>query len=148
MRSTLTLLLKAIAEELRGLAIEKGVPIFSATQVNRSGFNNSDMGLEDTSESFGLPQTADLMFALISTEELEERDQIMVKQLKNRYNDPVKNRKFVLGINRPKMKLYDVEIEEQNGLVNSNQTSEEKAGSGYDISFSDKFKKADFSSWK
>ena len=106
------------------------------------------MGLEDTSESFGLPQTADLMFALISTEELEERDQIMVKQLKNRYNDPVKNRKFVLGINRPKMKLYDVEIEEQNGLVNSNQTKEEKAGSGYDISFSDKFKKADFSSWK
>ena len=139
---------KAIAEELRGLAIEKGVPIFSATQVNRSGFNNSDMGLEDTSESFGLPQTADLMFALISTEELEERDQIMVKQLKNRYNDPVKNRKFVLGINRPKMKLYDVEIEEQNGLVNSNQTSEEKAGSGYDVSFSDKFKKTDFSSWK
>jgi|TARA_R110000868_G_scaffold246429_2_gene503074 replicative DNA helicase len=139
---------KAIAEELRGLAIEQNVPIFSATQVNRSGFNNSDMGLEDTSESFGLPQTADLMFALISTEELEERDQIMVKQLKNRYNDPAKNRKFVLGINRGKMKLYDVNLEEQYGIVNSNQTSEEKAGSGYDITFNDKFKKPDLSSWK
>jgi len=139
---------KAIAEELRGLAIEQNVPIFSATQVNRSGFNNSDMGLEDTSESFGLPQTADLMFALISTEELEERDQIMVKQLKNRYNDPAKNRKFVLGINRGKMKLYDVDVEEQNGIVNSNQSTEEKAASGYDITFNDKFKKQDLSSWK
>jgi len=139
---------KAIAEELRGLAIEKNVPIFSATQVNRSGFNNTDMGLEDTSESFGLPQTADLMFALISTEELEERDQIMVKQLKNRYNDPVKNRKFVLGINRPKMKLYDVDLEEQNGIVNSNQSDKETAASGYDISFNDKFKKSDLSAWK
>jgi hypothetical protein len=106
------------------------------------------MGLEDTSESFGLPQTADLMFALISTEELEERDQIMVKQLKNRYNDPAKNRKFVLGINRGKMKLYDVDVEEQNGIVNSNQSTEEKAASGYDITFNDKFKKQDLSSWK
>ena len=139
---------KAIAEELRGLAIEKNVPIFSATQVNRSGFNNSDMGLEDTSESFGLPQTADLMFALISTEELEEREQIMVKQLKNRYNDPAKNRKFVLGINRGKMKLYDVDLEEQHGIVNSNQTNQEIAASGYDISFNDKFKKSDLSAWK
>ena len=139
---------KAIAEELRGLAIEQNVPIFSATQVNRSGFNNSDMGLEDTSESFGLPQTADLMFALISTEELEERDQIMVKQLKNRYNDPAKNRKFVLGINRGKMKLYDVDVEEQNGIVNSNQSKEETAASGYDITFNDKFKKQDLSAWK
>tara|TARA_Y100001972_G_scaffold127194_1_gene183292 strand:+ start:1144 stop:2544 length:1401 start_codon:yes stop_codon:yes gene_type:complete len=139
---------KAIAEELRGLAIEKNVPIFSATQVNRSGFNNSDMGLEDTSESFGLPQTADLMFALISTEELEERDQIMVKQLKNRYNDPVKNRKFVLGINRSKMKLHDVDLEEQNGIVNSNQTDKETAASGFDVTFKDKFNKSDFSGWK
>jgi len=104
--------------------------------------------LEDTSESFGLPQTADLMFALISTEELEERDQIMVKQLKNRYNDPAKNRKFVLGINRGKMKLYDVDVEEQNGIVNSNQSKEETAASGYDITFNDKFKKQDLSAWK
>ena len=139
--------IKSIAEELRGLAVEKSVPIFSATQVNRQGFNNSDMGLEDTSESFGLPATADLMFALISTEELEERGQIMVKQLKNRYNDPATNRRFVLGINRGKMKLYDVEGEEQIGLVNSNQTQDESAGAGYDVSFKDKFKKSDFASW-
>ena len=139
--------IKAIAEELRGLAIERGVPIFSATQVNRTGFTNSDMGLEDTSESFGLPQTADLMLALISTEELEERNQIMVKQLKNRYNDLNVNRRFVLGINRSKMKFYDVQEDEQSGLVNSNQTSEEAAGSGYNVTFNDKFKKSDFSSW-
>jgi len=139
--------IKAIAEELRGLAIERGVPIFSATQVNRTGFTNSDMGLEDTSESFGLPQTADLMLALISTEELEERNQIMVKQLKNRYNDLNVNRRFVLGINRSKMKFYDVQEDQQFGLVNSNQTSEEAAGSGYNVTFNDKFKKSDFSSW-
>ena len=141
--------IKAIAEELRGLAVEKSVPIFSATQVNRQGFNNSDMGLEDTSESFGLPATADFMIALISTEDLEELNQIMVKQLKNRYNDPAVNRKFVLGINRGKMKLFDVDINEQNGLVESNQTSEEKAGSGFDVSFRDKFNrsKSDFASW-
>lgn len=139
--------IKSIAEELRGLAVEKSVPIFSATQVNRQGFNNSDMGLEDTSESFGLPATADLMFALISTEELEERGQIMVKQLKNRYNDPAMNRRFVLGINRGKMKLYDVENEEQSGLVSTNQTSESVAGAGYNVTFKDKFKKSDFSSW-
>lgn len=139
--------IKSIAEELRGLAVEKCVPIFSATQVNRQGFNNSDMGLEDTSESFGLPATADLMFALISTEELEERGQIMVKQLKNRYNDPAINRRFVLGINRGKMKLYDVEGEEQIGLVNTNQTAEETAGAGYNVTFKDKFKKSDFASW-
>ena len=115
--------IKAIAEELRGLAVERSVPIFSATQVNRQGFNNSDMGLEDTSESFGLPATADFMIALISTEELESMNQIMVKQLKNRYNDAASNRKFILGINRSKMKLYDVDLEEQNGLVESNQSS-------------------------
>ncbi len=100
---------KAIAEELRGLAVEFDVPIFSATQVNRGGFNNTDVGLENTSESFGLPATADLMFALIGTEELEEQGQVMVKQLKNRYNDISRNKKFVVGINRSKMKLLDVD---------------------------------------
>ncbi len=105
--------IKAIAEELRGLAVEFDVPIFSATQTTRSGYSNSDVGLEDTSESFGLPATADLMFALISTEELEQRGQFMVKQLKNRYNDPVKFKRFVVGVDRSKMKLFDVEEDEQ-----------------------------------
>ena len=108
---------KAIAEELRGLAVEWNIPIVSATQLNRTGFMSSDVGLEDTSESFGLPATADLMFALISTEELEEHNQIKVKQLKNRYNDPIKNRTFVVGIDRAKMKLYDVEEEAQKELI-------------------------------
>jgi replicative DNA helicase len=109
---------KAIAEELRGLAVENNLPILTATQVTRGGFNSSDVGLEDTSESFGLPATADLMFALISNEELENLNQIMIKQLKNRYNDPTgKNKKFILGIDRPKMRLYDVEIGAQT-LVN------------------------------
>jgi replicative DNA helicase len=101
---------KAIAEELRGLAIENNLPILSATQTTRGGYGNSDVGLEDTSESFGLPATADLMFALISTEELENMNQMMVKQLKNRYNDPTgATKKFVVGIDRAKMRLYDVE---------------------------------------
>ena len=113
--------IKAIAEELRGLAVETNVPIMSATQTTRSGFSNSDIGLEDTSESFGLPATADLMFALISNEELEELDQIAVKQLKNRYNDPTINKRFVIGVDRAKMKLFDVEEGEQDGLVDSNQ---------------------------
>ena len=99
---------KAIAEELRGLAVEHNLPIVSATQTTRSGFGSSDVDLTDTSESFGLPATADLMFALISSEELEQEGRIMVKQLKNRYNDPTSNRKFVLGIDRAKMKLFDV----------------------------------------
>ena len=99
---------KAIAEELRGLAVEHNVPIISATQTTRAGFGNSDPDLTDTSESFGLPATADLMFALISTEELESQGRIMVKQLKNRYNDPTNNRKFMIGIDRAKMRLYDV----------------------------------------
>jgi archaellum biogenesis ATPase FlaH len=104
------IMVKAIAEELRGLAVEYNVPILTATQTTRSGFASSDVGLEDTAESFGLPATADLMFALISTDELEDLNQIMVKQLKNRYNDPTgANRKFVLGIDRAKMRLYDVE---------------------------------------
>lgn len=100
---------KAIAEELRGLAVEFDVPIVSATQTTRSGYSNSDVGLEDTSESFGLPATADFMFALISSEELESHGQIMVKQLKNRYNDPSRYKRFVIGVDRPKMKLFDID---------------------------------------
>ena len=106
--------IKAIAEELRGLAVEFNVPIFSATQTTRSGFGNSDVGLEDTSESFGLPATADLMFALISTEELETSGQMMVKQLKNRYNDPTNHKRFVIGVDRSKMRLYDADETQQN----------------------------------
>tara|TARA_B100001109_G_scaffold253390_1_gene251063 strand:+ start:11338 stop:12723 length:1386 start_codon:yes stop_codon:yes gene_type:complete len=109
--------IKAIAEELRGLAVEFNVPIVSATQTTRSGYSNTDVGLEDTSESFGLPATADLMFALISTEELEELGQLLVKQLKNRYNDPTKYKRFVVGIDRSRMKLYDVEESAQQDLV-------------------------------
>jgi len=116
--------IKSIAEELRGLAVETNVPIMSATQTTRSGFSNSDVGLEDTSESFGLPATADLMFALISNEELDALNQIAVKQLKNRYNDPTSNKRFVIGIDRAKMKLFDVTLEEQKGLADSNQTKE------------------------
>ena len=109
---------KAIAEELRGLAVEFNVPIVSATQTTRAGYSNTDLGLEDTSESFGLPATADLMFALISTEELDELGQMMVKQLKNRYNDPTKYRRFVIGIDRSRMKLYDVEESAQSEIMN------------------------------
>ena len=108
---------KAIAEELRGLAVEFNLPIISATQTTRSGYSSSDVGLEDTSESFGLPATADFMFALISTEELEQMNQIMVKQLKNRYSDPGANRRFVIGIDRSKMKLYDVEQSAQEDIL-------------------------------
>ena len=115
--------IKAIAEELRGLAVEHDIPIFSATQTTRGGFISSDVGLEDTSESFGLPATADFMFALISSEELEEKNQIMVKQLKNRYNDPTLNRKFIVGVDRSKMRLYDVEQSAQSDLVDSGQES-------------------------
>jgi len=109
--------IKAIAEEIRGLAVEFDVPIVSATQTTRSGYANSDPGLEDTSESFGLPATADLMFALVSNEELTRLNQIMVKQLKNRYNDPNVNKRFVIGVDRSKMKLYDVDQSEQEDLV-------------------------------
>ena len=108
---------KAIAEELRGLAVEFNVPVWSATQVNRSGFSSSDMGLEDTSESFGLPATADLFLALIQTEELQELNQVMVKQLKNRYGDENLNKRFVIGINKAKMKWYDVEQDAQSGIM-------------------------------
>jgi len=116
--------IKAIAEELRGLAVEANLPIVSATQTTRSGFASSDVDLTDTSESFGLPATADLMFALISTEELEALNQIMVKQLKNRYNDPTMNKRFVIGIDRAKMRLYDCEQKAQEDIVDSGQEEE------------------------
>ena len=115
---------KAIAEELRGLAVETNVPFMSATQTTRTGFVSSDIGLEDTSESFGLPATADFMFALISTEELEDLNQICIKQLKNRYNDPTMNKRFVVGVDRAKMKLYDVELNAQEEIVDNGQEIE------------------------
>jgi len=116
--------IKAIAEELRGLAVEFNVPIVSATQTTRSGFGSSDVELTDTSESFGLPATADLMFALISTEELEQLGQIMVKQLKNRYNDPTIYKRFIVGIDRAKMRLYDCEQTAQKDILDSGQDDE------------------------
>ena len=116
--------IKAIAEELRGLAVEANVPIVSATQTTRSGFASSDVDLTDTSESFGLPATADLMFALISTEELEGLNQIMVKQLKNRYNDPTIYKRFVIGIDRAKMRLYDCEQKAQEDIIDNGQEDE------------------------
>ena len=132
--------IKSIAEELRGLAVENDLPIFSATQTTRGGFVSSDVGLEDTSESFGLPATADFMFALISSEELEEKNQIMVKQLKNRYNDPTLNRKFIVGVDRSKMRLYDVEQNAQTDLVDSGQET---------LSSNEKFKRlGQFSDFK
>ncbi len=132
---------KAIAEELRGLAVQYDVPIVSATQTTRSGYLSSDVGLEDTSESFGLPATADFMFALISNDELEELGQIKVKQLKNRYNDPAVNRAFIIGVDRSKMRLYDVEQSAQN-LSDGNQESEKqinKPSGPQDVDVYDKF---------
>jgi len=116
--------IKAIAEELRGLAVEANVPIVSATQTTRSGFSSSDIDLTDTSESFGLPATADLMFALISTEELETLNQIMVKQLKNRYNDPTIFKRFVVGVDRAKMRLYDCEQQAQEDILDNKKDEE------------------------
>ena len=127
--------IKAIAEELRGLAVEFNVPIFSATQTTRTGFVSTDIGLEDTSESFGLPATADFMFALMSNEELEQLGQMKVKQLKNRYNDPAMNRSFIVGVDRAKMKLYDVENTAQN-IVDRGREPEIKQEDPYD-KFSD-----------
>jgi len=141
--------IKAIAEELRGLAVERNVPIWSATQVNRSGFTSSDFGLEDTSESFGLPATADFMIALIGTEELDQLGQILLKQLKNRYNDSATNRKFVIGINRAKMKLFDLEDTAQKELINTGQ--KDSFGVGFDgNNYDTKFTKAsdEFIDWK
>ena len=117
--------IKAIAEELRGLAVEMNIPIVSATQTTRSGFNSSDPGLEDTSESFGLPATADFMFALVTSEELDKLDQVMVKQLKNRYNDLTVNKRFVIGIDRSKMKLYDLSQSAQENITDSGQIEED-----------------------
>ena len=117
---------KSIAEELRGLAVECDVPIVSATQTTRSGYGSSDVDLQDTSESFGLPATADLMIALISTEELEATGQIMVKQLKNRYNDVNMNKRFIIGIDRAKMRLYDCDQSEQDNILDSGQGIEDK----------------------
>ncbi len=116
--------IKAIAEEMRGLAVEYNLPIMSATQTTRTGFVSTDVGLEDTSESFGLPATADFMFALISSDELNELNQMMVKQLKNRYADPTMNKKFILGVDRAKMKLYDVSQMAQEDLVDTGQDEE------------------------
>ena len=113
--------IKSIAEELRGLAVEFNLPIMSATQTTRQGYVSTDVGLEDTSESFGLPATADLMFAIISTEELEKLNQLLVKQLKNRYNDPTLNRRFIIGVDRAKMKLFDVSQKAQEDLVDTGQ---------------------------
>ena len=113
-------LIKSIAEELRGMAVEENVPILSATQTTRGGYGNTDVELTDTSESFGLPATVDFMFALISTEDMEKMNQLMVKQLKNRYNDPTTNKRFVIGVDRAKMKLYDLEQSAQKGLSDSN----------------------------
>jgi replicative DNA helicase len=128
---------KAIAEELRGMAVEHNVPIVSATQTTRSGYSNTDVDLTDTSESFGLPATADFMFALISTEELEELGQICVKQLKNRYNDPTSNRKFIIGVDRSKMKLYDVDQSAQKDIIDSGQDD-------YEDETESKFRKKSF----
>ena len=133
--------IKSIAEELRGLAVENKIPIVSATQTTRSGYSNTDVGLEDTSESFGLPATADLMFAIISTEQMEELGQIMVKQLKNRYNDPTVNKKFVVGIDRAKMRLFDVDQSAQDELVDNGQEDDTPS---FDVATGGKFKKRDF----
>jgi archaellum biogenesis ATPase FlaH len=123
-------LIKSIAEELRGLAVEENLPILSATQTTRGGYGNTDVELTDTSESFGLPATVDFMFALISTEDMEKMNQLMVKQLKNRYNDPTSNKRFMIGIDRAKMKLYDLEASAQKGLTDANLDIERVDNSG------------------
>ena len=122
---------------MRGLAVELNVPIVSATQTTRQGFVSTDIGLEDTSESFGLPATADLMFALISTEELEELNQMLVKQLKNRYNDPTANKRFIIGVDRAKMRLYDVSQKAQTDLVDTGQDDDEEPSPTMEDRFSD-----------
>ena len=134
--------IKSIAEELRGFAVENKIPIVSATQTTRSGYSNTDVGLEDTIESFGLPATADFMFAIISTEKMEQLGQILVKQLKNRYNDPTINRKFVVGIDRAKMRLFDVSQAAQDELVDTGQEDDTPS---FDVATNGKFKKRDFS---
>ena len=140
---------KSIAEELRGLAVEFDVPIMSATQTNRQGFQNTDVGLEDTSESFGLPATADFMFAIISNDKLEEVGQILVKQLKNRYGDPTVNKKFLVGIDRAKMKLIDLGDESQSDLVDTGKVEEDDDIPLFDKSTKGRMKnKKDFGEFK
>jgi replicative DNA helicase len=144
-------LIKSIAEELRGLAVEEDLPILSATQTTRSGYGNTDVELTDTSESFGLPATVDFMFALISTEELEQTNQIMVKQLKNRYNDPTANKRFMIGVDRSKMKLYDLEQSAQKGLTDANldiDRVDKPQKSNYNIGDAFNKRSRDFSSIK
>ena len=144
-------LIKSIAEELRGLAVEEDLPILSATQTTRSGYGNTDVELTDTSESFGLPATVDFMFALISTEELEQTNQIMVKQLKNRYNDPTVNKRFMIGVDRSKMKLYDLEQSAQKGLTDANldiDRVDREQKSNYNIGEAFNKRSRDFSSIK
>jgi archaellum biogenesis ATPase FlaH len=126
-------LIKSIAEELRGLAVEENLPILSATQTTRGGYGNTDVELTDTSESFGLPATVDFMFALISTEELEQLNQILVKQLKNRYNDPTQNKRFVIGVDRAKMKLYNLEDSAQKGISDSRLNLDQSKLESYDM---------------
>jgi len=126
-------LIKSIAEELRGLAVEENLPILSATQTTRGGYGNTDVELTDTSESFGLPATVDFMFALISTEELEQLNQILVKQLKNRYNDPTQNKRFVIGVDRAKMKLYNLEDSAQKGITDSRLNLDQSKLESYDM---------------
>jgi replicative DNA helicase len=143
--------IKSIAEELRGLAVQRDFPIFTATQTTRSGFNNSDVELTDTSESFGLPATADLMIAIISTEELVELDQVMVKQLKNRYGDPTLHKRFVVGIDRAKMKLFDASETEQAVFGGMNKVQNQKNDDEDDEFVINKFgdlKKRSFNDWK
>lgn len=136
--------IKGIAEELRGLAVEFNVPIVSATQTTRSGYANSDMELTDTSESFGLPATADFMFGIISTEDLEKLGQLLIKQLKNRYNDPSQHKRFVIGVDRAKMRLYDVDVSAQKNIMQEDTKVEQKP-----VSFSSKmFVKKNFDSIK
>jgi hypothetical protein len=135
--------IKSIAEELRGLAIEKNLPIWTATQTTRSGYSNSDPDLTETSESFGLPATAGLMFAATSTEEFEENNQIMIKQLKNRYGDPTRNRRFMVGIDKNKMKLFD--IENQIELINPGSQQLDNSQTDTQSQF-ERFRKKDFTS--
>jgi hypothetical protein len=140
-------LIKGIAEELRGMAVEFNVPIVSATQTTRSGYSNTDVELTDTSESFGLPATADFMFALITTEDLQKMNQIMVKQLKNRYSDPNNFKRFVVGVDRAKMRLYDLEVVAQQDISDSNIKN--KNDTFDDMNFMQAIKKGvDFSSIK
>lgn len=141
-------LVKSIAEELRGLAVEENVPILSATQTTRTGYSNTDVELTDTSESFGLPATVDFMFALISTEELEQLNQLMVKQLKNRYNDPTLYKRFVIGVDRAKMKLYNLEQSAQKNLSDSGIKLNEEDLGNYDMKNVFKRANKDFSSIK